>query len=67
MAVERPKLTIEFPYDPEDDVVRKVRSDTFFAAWINQFGAIEWTCTDEIDGPSSDFSVLVALMDTESE
>ena len=46
----RPQITVEFPYDPEDDAKRSATSQTFFAAWVNQFGVTEWTCTDEIDG-----------------
>jgi hypothetical protein len=58
----RPRITVEFPYDPEDDAKRSATSQTFFAAWVNQFGGVEWTCTDEIDGPS-DFAPLVDLME----
>lgn len=62
----RPRITVEFPYDPEDNAKRSASSQTFFAAWVNQYGVIEWTCTDEIDG-RTDFGPLVDLMETEPE
>jgi hypothetical protein len=64
-VTSRPRITVEFPYDPEDDATRSATSQYFFAAWVNQFGDTEWTCTDEIDGPT-DFAPLVEIMGGDS-
>ncbi len=42
-------LQVTWDYDPEDDVTRTATSDRFFAAWVNQFGVIEWTAVPEDD------------------
>lgn len=51
------KLSVEWDYDVEDDVTRTAESETFFAAWVNQFGVVEWTCTDE-----DEFAELVDVL-----
>ena len=43
------KLTVEWDYDPEDDTQRSATSERFFAAWVNQFGLVEWTAAPEAD------------------
>lgn len=39
-------LQVIWEPDEEDEVTRSAESVRFFAAWVNQFGMIEWTCTD---------------------
>ena len=52
------RLDVTWEYDQDDDTQRTASSEAFFAAWVNQFGVIEWTCTDE-----ATFEDLVASME----
>lgn len=53
-------LRIDWEYDPEDDVTRHTSSSVFFAAWVNQFGQIEYTAVPEDDDRWDELMAVMA-------
>ena len=66
------RLRLEYDYDAEDRVRRVIdldseRGQRFLVAWVNPFGLIEWSCTDELDPPDkAEFADLTALLHASS-